>query len=137
MAARVASLSGLYQLLHPELTTVPDELVERELAPSLGRVAASAVGDERPRAVIDETESAFRSATCKTFGSGSVRYVPLERSYSERTSMLWVGTPSRIIGAIGPMAGMTSAALRSSAGRRRKVALALGAPLSASTMGTG
>jgi hypothetical protein len=102
--ANADSLSELYQRMHPEVTSVPEELLEleRELAPELELLAAqraadAAAGEERPPALtIEKSRSSFLSTTCKTFGGSTTEYVPVSCKYNANTTGLWVGTPSNI-----------------------------------------
>jgi hypothetical protein len=103
LSANSESLSDLYRLLHPEVVSVPDELLdlERSLAPELEvlrvqRAAGPAAGEERPRAIIEKSMDSFLAATCQTFAGGTTRWVPVECNYSDNTTNVWVGTPSNI-----------------------------------------
>jgi hypothetical protein len=100
--ASADSLSELYQVLHPEVTDVPEELLdlERRLAPELELLAAqraAATGEPLPAVTIEKSKSSFLSTVCKRFSGGStLEYVPVECPYSTSTTGLWVGTPSSI-----------------------------------------
>jgi hypothetical protein len=96
------SLSDLYRLLHPEVTSVPGELLdlERTVAPELEALAAPrAVGPaagERPPAIIEKSRDSFRAATCKNFYDGVHRWIPMECNYNDDTLGVWAGTPSNV-----------------------------------------
>jgi hypothetical protein len=71
------SLTDIYRALHPEVATVPSELValDEQLGPKLAALRAQprAATDAAP-ALIEKSESAFNSAVCKNFVEGSARY---------------------------------------------------------------
>lgn len=101
LSASAESLSDLYRLLHPEVTGVPDELVDldRTLAPEIARqrAAGPVAGEVLPRASIEKSQSSFQATVCQTFTNGVYEgWNPVECQYSENTTGLWVGTPSKI-----------------------------------------
>jgi len=103
LSASPESLSDLYRLVHPEVTSVPDELLDldRALAPEIAkqRAAGPVAGELLPRATIEKSQSSFMANACQTFTvSNQEGWTPVECKYSENTTGLWVGTPSNITG---------------------------------------
>jgi len=71
------SLTDIYRALHPEVATVPSELValDEQIRPKLAALRARPrAATEAAPALIEKSESAFNSAVCKNFTEGSARY---------------------------------------------------------------
>lgn len=89
------SLIDLYRQIHPDVTEVPAELVELNADVEAAWAALPTDADVRSEApvTVDKDQNAFLATTCKTFSSGSVRYVPWECNWVENDFIVWAGHP--------------------------------------------
>ncbi|HWA77624.1 MAG TPA: hypothetical protein VG937_35045 [Polyangiaceae bacterium] len=87
VSSATESLDSLYRALHPEATQVPAELIalSDRVAPALAKLRTLPSSDAPP-VTIDKSLSQFNSVACKNFVEGSVKYVPLQCTWSGSTN---------------------------------------------------